>query len=46
MNLMSHQQAMCVPAITDDYSNLSDVCADVSAQATTGSSELSVGGGI
>jgi len=41
MNLMSHQQAMCVPAITDDYSNLSDVCADVSAQATTLRSALS-----
>ena len=38
---MSHQQAMCVPAITDDYSNLSDVCADVSAQAAKLRSALS-----
>lgn len=40
-DLMSHQQAMCVPAITDDYSNLSDVCADVSAQAAKLRSALS-----
>ena len=32
-DLMSHQSATCVPVITDDYSSLSDVCADVSAQA-------------
>ena len=40
-DLMSHQRAMCVPAITDDYSNLSDVCADVSAQAAKLRSALS-----
>ena len=40
-DLMSHQQAMCVLVITDDYSNLSDVCADVSAQATKLRSALS-----
>ena len=38
---MSHQSAMCIPAITDDYSNLSDVCADVSAQAAKLRSALS-----
>ena len=32
-DLMSHQSATCVPVITGDYSSLSDVCADVSAQA-------------
>ena len=40
-DLMSHQSAMCVPAITDDYSDLSDVCADVSAQAAKLRSALS-----
>jgi len=40
-DLMSHQSAMCIPAITDDYSNLSDVCADVSAQAAKLRSALS-----